>query len=427
MTLPKARMAKNAASRLSSASSDVRNAALDHFVKNLQDGRAKILAANQVDLDAAKRDCIADSLIGRLKLDDKKFDDLLKGLGVVMALPDPVGKCLMHRAIDDDLILQKITCPIGVVAVIFESRPDALPQIAALAIKSGNAIILKGGREAIHTNTALFDCLERAVIKAGLPQDCVQLLVDRKDVDALLAADDCIDLIIPRGSSDLVRYIQKNTDIQVLGHAEGICHAYVDASADLDLAAKVLIDAKCNYPAACNAIETILFDQSLPIEAMQSIVAALKERGVEVRAPEEEELARQVGADVLPPQGAYVTEYGDLIVALAIVAGVDGAIEHVRQYGSGHTEIVIAQDQKIFDKFFAAVNAAGIYLNASSRFADGFRYGFGAEVGISTGKFHPRGPVGIEGLVSYKYKIIGKGNTVGEYADGTKTYKHKDL
>jgi glutamate-5-semialdehyde dehydrogenase len=425
MTLQQARLARNAAAGLAGASGSVRDKVLAFFMQGLQDERAKIIAANQMDLDAARQDAIAESLIRRLKLDGKKFDDLIEGLSVVMSLADPLGKTLMHRAIDDDLILQKITAPIGVVAVIFESRPDALPQIAALAIKSGNAVILKGGREALHTNTALFDCLRRAVAQAGLPEDCVQLLMDRKDVDALLSADDCIDLIVPRGSSDLVRYIQKNTEIQVLGHAEGICHAYVDASADLDLARKVLIDAKCNYPAACNAIETVLFDDALPDHHVIELVDALKANGVSIRALRD--LAGLIGAQVLESPSDFATEYGDLTIALAKVSGVDGAIEHVRQYGSGHTEIVLAQDLAVFDKFFAAVNAAGIYLNASSRFADGFRYGFGAEVGISTGKFHPRGPVGIEGLVSYKYKIVGKGNTVGEYADGTKTYKHRDL
>jgi glutamate-5-semialdehyde dehydrogenase len=322
--------------------------------------------------------------------------------------------------------LQRVTCPIGLIGVIFEARPDALPQIASLCLKSGDGVILKGGAEAEHSNRILFQCLKKAAEKAGLPGECLVLLESRSDVNELLKAERFVDLVIPRGSNSLVRFIQDNTRIPVLGHAEGICHVYVDDSANIEKAVSIICDAKVQYPSACNAVETILVHETIAPKLMPLVAKALTERKVSMRG--DSATTKLVGEISPATEEDWSTEYGDLIIAIKIVKDIDEAIEHINEYGSGHTDTMVGEDHKKFDKFFAQVNSAGVYLNASTRFADGFRYGFGAEVGISTAKQHPRGPVGIEGLVTYKYKLIGDGHIVADYVGSkAKQFSHRDL
>jgi glutamate-5-semialdehyde dehydrogenase len=357
-----------------------------------------------------------DSLYRRLKLDEAKVRDLVAGVEQVAALEDPLGRVTLATELDEGLELCRVTCPIGVVGVVFESRPDALVQIASLAIKSGNAVLLKGGREAEHSNRALFEIFASAAASEGVPADALALLGGREDVAALLGAHEWVDLIVPRGSNALVRYVQSNTLIPVLGHAEGICHVYVDRAADLERALAIVQDAKLQYPAACNAVETLLVDERVAAEFLPKVVERLSAHGVEVRCDDR-------SADEFGVRGAaratdedWNTEYCDLVLSVRVVRSLDEAIEHINAHGSGHTDAIVTEDDRAWERFFAEVDSAGVFRNASTRFADGFRYGFGAEVGISTGKLHPRGPVGLEGLVTYKYRLVGRGHVVAHYA-----------
>ncbi len=427
-----AERAKRAANAIAVMSNDERNEALLAIAGEIATHEREILAANQRDLSNAatllSQGKLTQALVDRLKLDSNKLSSVVAGIRQIAKMPDPIGKIDLARELDTDLELQRITCPIGLIGVIFEARPDALPQIASLCLKSANGIILKGGAEAEHSNRVLFDCLKQAAVRAGVPGDALVLLESRADVSELLKADRFVDLIIPRGSSALVRHIQDNTHIPVLGHAEGVCHVYVDASADLMKAVSIICDAKAQYPSACNAAETILIHKSLASRLMPKLSKSLAEAGVSMRCDAQALTMVGDNPSALATEADWSTEYGDLIVSIKIVEDIDQAIEHINHYGSGHTDAMIGEDTNAFDKFFAQVNSAGVYLNASTRFADGFRYGFGAEVGISTSKQHPRGPVGIEGLVTYKYKLIGNGHVVADYAGAdAKQFTHRDL
>ena len=425
-----AKKAKAASAQLARLSTADKNRALVGIARALESNADAIFAANRQDLEAAKLLVEAgemnDTLYRRLKLDDGKLRDIVAGVEQVAALEDPVGKVTYGMELDEGLRLYRVNCPIGVVGVIFESRPDALVQITALCCKSGNAVLLKGGREAEHSNRALFETIQKAAADAGLPVDAMALLESREDVNEMLKATGFVDLIIPRGSNALVRFVQDNTDIPVLGHAEGICHIYVDRAADLDKAFRIVRDAKLQYPAACNAVETLLVDGDVAREFLPRAITELAAHGVEVRCDE----ASLAEYDLSSPHKAtdtdWATEYCDLILSVKVVRGIDEAIQHINTYSSRHTDAIITEDAAAFEKFFAEVDSAGVYWNASTRFADGFRYGFGAEVGISTSKLHPRGPVGLEGLVTYKYKLVGAGHTVGMYAGpGAKSFTHK--
>jgi glutamate-5-semialdehyde dehydrogenase len=326
------------------------------------------------------------------------------------------------------LRLYRVNCPIGVLGVIFESRPEALVQIASLALKSGNAVLLKGGKEATRSNRALFELLSAALVDSELPTDALALLETRQDVDEMLTAEGYIDLVIPRGSYELVRYIQSHTHIPVLGHAEGICHVYVDRAAALDKALAVALDAKVQYPAVCNSMETLLVHRDVAARFLPPMVEQLKTHGVEVRCDRRCIDEFEITDVTMATESDWSTEYDELILSIKVVDSLDHAIAHINTYGSRHTDAIITEDNGAAERFFAEVDSAGVFHNASTRFSDGFRYGFGAEVGISTYKLHPRGPVGLEGLVTYKYKLVGSGHTVAPYVGaGAKPFRHKPI
>ncbi|MGA9770872.1 MAG: glutamate-5-semialdehyde dehydrogenase [Blastocatellia bacterium] len=427
-----AKRAKAASAVLARISTEEKNRALARIARCLEANAEKIFEANGKDLDAARPMVetgeMAESLYRRLKLDNGKLRDIIAGIEQVAALEDPVGQITLATELDDGLRLYRVNCPVGVVGVVFESRPDALTQVSSLCLKSSNAVLLKGGREAEHSNRALFEIIQSAIIDAGLPADQMVLLESREDVNEMLKAEGFVDLIIPRGSNALVRYVQQNTVIPVLGHAEGICHIYVDSAADLDKAYEIAMDAKLQYPAACNAVETLLVHAEVAREFLPRVIGALQEQGVEVRCDERSRKEYAIAGVALATEADWKTEYCDLILSVKVVGGIDEAIAHVNTFGSHHTDTIITEDVGRFERFFAEVDSAGVYLNASTRFADGFRYGFGAEVGISTGKLHPRGPVGLEGLVTYKYKLVGAGHTVGMYAGPVgRRFTHKPI
>ncbi len=422
-----AQKAKLASNKLASFKDDLKSKALTEYAREIERNKEKILVANQKDIENVKAQSISKALLDRLKLDESKLNSVMTGIVQIAKMPDPIGKIELARELDHGLELFRITCPIGLIGVVFESRPDALPQIASLCLKSGNGIILKGGSEAEHSNKILFDCLIKACTKTGIPTDAFALLSSRSEFSELLKAEQYVDLIIPRGSNELVRSIQASTNIKVLGHADGVCHIYIDSSADWDKVAPIVIDAKIQYPAACNAVETILIHESIAPHMVTELCHALKLRNVEIKCDKRTKtfLPTEFDAQITD---AWHTEYGDLTVAVKIVKDIEEAIEHINKFGSGHTECMIGEDKDAFEKFFTEINSAGIYLNASTRFADGYRYGFGAEVGISTSNMHPRGPVGIEGLVTYKYKLVGNGQIVSDYVGkDARKFIHRDL
>ena len=427
-----AKKAKAASAVLARVSTEEKNRALTLVARAIEANAEKVFGANGKDLDAARPRVetgeMAESLYRRLKLDKGKLRDIVAGIEQVAALEDPVGQVTLATELDEGLRLYRVNCPVGVVGVVFESRPDALTQVSSLCLKSGNAVLLKGGREAEHSNRALFEIIQTAITDAGLPAGMMVLLESREDVNEMLKAEGFVDLIIPRGSNALVRYVQQNTVIPVLGHAEGICHIYVDRAADLDKAFEIALDAKLQYPAACNAVETLLVDGEVAREFLPRVIGALQEQGVEVRCDERSRKEYAIAGVRLATEEDWRTEYCDLILSVKVVNGIDEAIEHINTFSSRHTDTIITEDAAQFERFFAEVDSAGVYLNASTRFADGFRYGFGAEVGISTGKLHPRGPVGLEGLVTYKYKLVGAGHTVGMYSGpGGRRFTHKPI
>jgi glutamate-5-semialdehyde dehydrogenase len=405
-----ARKTKQAAQQLAILSTEERNQACEAIADALFTSSESILKANQQDLIIAEKEGIPDALYARLKLGQSKLESAIAGVRQVAQLPDPMGVYQIERELKPGLTLQRITCPLGVLGVIFEARPDALIQITTLAIKSGNGVILKGGKEATNSCQVLTEVIQTALSKTKVNPDVVQLLTTREEIKALLELDEYVDLIIPRGSNEFVRYIQNNTRIPVLGHADGICHLYVDAEADLEQAIKITIDAKTQYPAACNSIETLLVHEAIAPKFLPQVAEALKQHQVKLKG----DPITLKYLEIEPATEAdWRTEYSDLILSLKVVSSLTEAINHINTYGSKHTDAIVTEDQEAASTFLNQVDAAGVYHNCSTRFADGFRYGFGAEVGISTQKMPPRGPVGLEGLVTYKYKLIGNGHTVG--------------
>jgi len=425
-----ARAAKVASRLLASVPGPRRDAALRAAASAIEERKLEILAANEQDCNAAIRavesGTMSRALFERLRLSERSIAQMATGVREVAALSDPVGLTLAVTELDEGLTLYKESCPIGVIGIVFEARPEIVPQIAALALKSGNAVILKGGSEAQHSNRALVQIWNDA-IKAfdDIPPDAINLLYTRSDVEEMLSLENEIDLIIPRGSREFVRHVAEHSRIPVLGHGEGICHVYVDSMADLKKALNIAFDSKVQYPAACNAMETLLVHDEIAGVFLPEMVSHFQAAGVEVRGcPRTVKLVADI---VQANDNDWRAEYSDLIVAIRVVHGVDEAIEHINRYGSGHTESIVTEDGQAASHFMERVDAAGVYHNASTRFADGFRYGFGAELGISTSKLHARGPVGLEGLTTYKYKLIGDGQTVASYAAGERTFKHRKV
>lgn len=419
-----ARRMKLAAPALAASTNEARNAALEQIALALEAHREEIFAANAQDLAAADENGVTGATRKRLKFDDGKLRDCISGLRQLETLADPLNKITLARELDENLTLYRATVPIGVIGVIFEARPDALVQIASLCVKSGNCAILKGGKETANTNRVLFNLIKDAVIRAGLPESCLLQAEAHSEIDELLACDQDVDLLIPRGSNKFVRYIMEHTKIPVMGHSSGICHVYADKACDQEKALPIIVDAKTQYAAACNAMETLLIDRAIASEFLPKAAAALAATGVTLRGTEE--AAQIVSMDVMG-EDEFATEYGDLICSVKLVDGVEEAIRHINTYGSHHTDAILTEDAATAARFLQMVDSAGVYHNCSTRFADGFRYGFGAEVGISTGKIHARGPVGLEGLVTYKYKLFGQGQIVADYASGEKQFHHRDI
>ena len=420
-----AQAARDASRRLATTSSEQRSTVLHRLADQLELRAQIILAANAADVLAAAGSIEAAAL-QRLKLDSAKLAAMVQGVRSVAALPDPLHRVQLRRELDEGLELTRVACPLGVLCVIFESRPDALIQISALALKSGNAVLLKGGSEASRSNATLLEAVQNALRETGLPETAVLGLPDRAAVAALLQRPDLVDLVIPRGSNALVQSIQAATRIPVLGHAEGICHMDLDEAADTAMAVALVRDAKLQYPSACNAVETVLIHRRAAARLLPALVDDLGPRGVELRGcPVCRALAPELQAAT---EADWDTEYGAPILALKVVADLDEALAHIRAHGSGHTEAIVTDDPEAAARFLAEVDAAGVFHNASTRFADGFRYGFGAEVGISTGRIHARGPVGLEGLLSYRYLLRGSGQRVEDYSGpSARPFRHVDL
>lgn len=409
-----AKNAKEASLKIAGLNVEVKNKALKAVADAIASNKTEIFNANKTDLDNAQilveQGKLAKSTFNRLKLDENKMRDMIQGVRDIANLDDPVGKILLKRELDKDLILEKVSCPIGVLGIIFEARPDVISQISALAIKSSNAVILKGGKESVNTNKKIMEIINNALAQVDeFPQNTVQQVFTHDDIAQMLKCDKYINLIIPRGGNKLVKYIKENTNIPVLGHASGICHIFVDKSADIDDAIKITADAKTQYPSACNAVETLLVHKDF--KKKDELFAALQLEDIKL--------------DLKPE--SWDIEYGDKILSVKIVDDISVAIKHINTYGSGHTDCIITNDLNNAQKFMNEVDSAGVYHNVSTRFADGFRYGFGAEVGISTNKTHARGPVGLEGLTIYKYLLRGNGQIVDDYAKGLKQFHHKDL
>ncbi len=420
-----AKATRQATQQLATLSTEAKNQAIEAIAQALEAATSDILAANEVDCIAAKTDGIPAPLYSRLKLDAPKLKAAIDGVRDVGKLADPVGTVQIHRELDQGLILKRLTCPLGVLGIIFEARPDALIQITSLAIKSGNGVILKGGKEAIRSCEALVKAIHQGLSTTTVSPEAVQLLTTREETVAMLQLDEYIDLIIPRGSNSFVRFVQENTRIPVLGHADGICHLYIDSTADLEKAINLTIDAKSQYPAACNAIETLLVHSTIAPTFLPLAAAALQKCQVELRGDEATRKLLNISAAT---EDDWSTEYSDLILSIKVVDSLEEAINHINTYGSRHTDAIVTEDQTVAEIFLAEVDAANVFHNCSTRFSDGFRYGFGAEVGISTQKMPPRGPVGLEGLVTYKYKVTGNGHIVASYSgENAKFFTHQDL
>lgn len=404
-----AKNAKNASKKLAILSTEVKNKALLAIAEALDANKLLIFEANKKDLELAEGN-IPPAVFNRLKLDENKMRDMIQGIVDVYNLEDPIGKTLMQRSLDTGLILSKISCPIGVLGIIFEARPDVISQISALAIKSSNAVILKGGKESTNTNKVIMDIIQQALSTIEVfPKNVLTQVFSRDDVKEMLSQDKYIDLIIPRGGNSLVQFVKENTKIPVLGHADGICHIFIDESASLEKAKRIVIDAKTQYPSACNAVETLLIHRGFSYK--EELLTSLKEANIVLEFSPE----------------SWHKEYSDKILAIKDVKSLEEAIEHINEFSSGHTESIITENRENAQIFLSAIDSSGVYHNASTRFADGFRYGFGAEVGISTNKTHARGPVGLEGLTIYKYTLQGNGDIVVDYVDGDKKFNHKDL
>lgn len=419
-----ASMTKAESFRLAALPISVRNSALSAIAQALEAERDRIEEANQMDIAAAEAGGLAMPLLKRLKFDDEKRKEAIEGILSLEGLPDPLFQILLSRELDEGLVLKQVTCPIGVIGVVFESRPDALVQIATLCLKSGNCAILKGGSEAAHTNRALFEIIHKAAVSVGVPEGFLTLLESREDLNALLSCDKDIDLLIPRGSNAFVQYIMEHSKIPVMGHADGVCHVYADKEADVEKAIRIIVDAKTQYVAACNTVETLLVHKDIAEALLPSLSEMLRKVDVRLKGCE---MTRNIIDCEAATEEDWRTEYLDYILSVKIVGSLEEAIKHINYYGSHHTDSIVTEDQDAADVFQLLVDSAGVYHNCSTRFADGFRYGFGAEVGISTGKLHARGPVGLPGLVTYKYKLYGNDHVVQEYADGSRQFHFKDL
>ena len=405
-------LAHKAFLKLSSFDKKVKNEILNEVIKNIEHSKNLIFEANNKDLEDAKALLetkeINQSTYNRLKLDENKMRDMVAGIKDIINLEDPTSKVYFRKELDEGLVLEKIATPIGVIGVIFEARPDVILQISSLAIKSGNAVILKGGKESYHTNKILFEIVDSALDKFDF-KGAVNLLYSREEVKEMLECDKYIDLIIPRGSNSLVQYIQQNTKIPILGHASGICHMYISEFADFEIAKKTTIDAKIQYPSACNATETVLVNKNF--ELVEEFKKALIEAGIKI----------------VENPTRWDIEYGEKTLSFKLVNSLDEAISHINSFGSHHTDSIITNDNNEAEYFLRNVDSADVFHNVSTRFSDGFRFGFGAEVGISTNKTHARGPVGLEGLTIYKYVLRGSGQIVDDYSKGIKKFTHKTL
>ncbi len=422
--LQRAAAVRRGAMALAQRSDGERQAAVQAMAKALERNRDAILRANQEDLDGAIREGLAPALMARLKLDGPKLESAIAGVRDVAALPDPLGRRQLHTELDEGLMLERLTVPLGVVGVIFEARPDAVMQIASLAIRSGNGALLKGGKEAVRSCAAILTALQEGLKDTAVDPGCLELLTSREESLALLRLEGLVDLIIPRGSNALVRYIQDHTRIPVLGHADGLCHLYIDAAADLEQALRLTLDSKTQYPAACNAIETLLVHQAIAAPFLEQAIPALQKAGVDLRGNPQ---ACALGIPTPAMEADWDTEYSDLILSVKVVASLEEAMEHIGRHGSRHTEAICTRDGATAERFLASVDSAGVYWNCSTRFADGQRYGFGAEVGISTQTLPPRGPVGLEGLVTYRYLLRGQGHIAADYASGERSFSHRPL
>ncbi|MGI6318798.1 MAG: glutamate-5-semialdehyde dehydrogenase [Firmicutes bacterium] len=419
-----ARRVKESSIKLAAVGAETKNKALAHIAESLIARKNEIIKANREDLRRSEQENLSAPLLKRLKFDEAKIADAIEGIHSLIKLEDPVGRTVFSTGLDDSLELYRVTCPIGVIGVIFESRPDALVQISTLCLKSGNGVLLKGGSEALETNRILAEIIIRAAEEAGIPSNWAALLETRADVNEMLRMDRFIDLIIPRGSNDFVRYIMDNSKIPVMGHADGICHCYVDEDADLDMAVKIVLDSKTQYVAVCNAAETLLVHEKVAPEFLPAVKKSLDDKEVELVGCPKTQALIPVGSAT---EADWGTEYLDYKLSIKVVAGIDEAIDHINLYGSGHTDAIITRSREKAVRFMDYVDSGNVFWNCSTRFSDGFRYGFGAEVGISTSKIHSRGPVGLDGLVIYKYKLIGDGHLVEDYANHSRTFKHIKL
>ncbi len=417
-----ATLARTASRALSALSASAKDEAIEAIARALLSHSDAIANANRLDMDDAEQAGLAAPLKKRLLYDASKIQNSVVGLRSLALLPDPVGRTLMSTEMDEGLLLYRVTCPIGVIGVIFESRPDALVQIAALCLKAGNAVLLKGGSEASRTNRILSDIIAEASLSAGIPAGWIALLSSRAEVDEMLRLDESIDLIIPRGSNAFVQHIMRNSSIPVLGHADGVCHVYVNEEADPSMALRIAVDSKVQYVAVCNAAETILIDRSIATNFLPALANALAAKNVVLHGDDE---ARAIFP--METVDDWHKEYLDYEVSVHIVAGKDEAIDHINRYGSGHTDTIITENKDIAERFLREVDSGSVMWNCSTRFSDGYKYGFGAEVGISTAKIHARGPVGLDGLVTYKYKLYGKGQIVEDYASGKRTFTHRPI
>ena len=422
--------AKEAATTLAALNTDVKNNALRAMADALDKNRDAILSSNSMDVSDAETmesdGKLSNAMVKRLKIDDVKISGMIAGIDDVIGLPDPVGRTISTKELDDDLTLYQISCPIGMIGTIFESRPDVVPQIMSLCLKSGNAVIFKGGSEASRTNKTLFDTLTKAAYSAGIPEGVFVLMERREDVNAILSMDQYIDLLIPRGSNSFVQYIRENTKIPVLGHASGICHIFIDESADIDIAVKVALDSKVQYPAVCNAVETLLVDSKIAPIFLPLMDKEYHNNNVEIRT--DKRAIRYMEHAKIAEESDWDTEYGDLVISIAVVDDMDEAITFINEHGSHHTDAIISNDKDRISRFIRYVDSADVFVNASTRFADGYRFGKGAEVGISTNKIHSRGPVGMEGLMIYKYVLIGDGQIVKDYVGkDARPFTHKDI
>lgn len=416
-----AKRAKAASTPLSDTSVELRNRALLAMAEALRVHSAEIGEANGRDLEASRD--LGDALQKRLVFDEKKLRGVVDGLEALASLPDPLGRVLTRTELAEGLHLRRVTCPIGVIGIIFEARPDALVQISSLCLKSGNAVLLKGGKEALHTNRILAEVIRNATEAVGLPGDWIQLLETREEVNGMLRLNEYIDLIVPRGSNSFVKYIMENTTIPVLGHSAGLCHLFLDASASLEKAVAIAVDAKTQAPATCNTVETLLVHKDAASRLLPAVCDALRNAGVELRG---DEMSRSLVTWMKPAtEEDWSTEYLALILSVKVVDDLAAAIAHINRFGSHHTDAIVTEDAAAAELFQKRVDSADVFWNASTRFADGYRFGLGAEVGISTSKIHARGPVGLEGLTIYKWLLSGQGDTVAPFADGRRAFTHR--